>query len=62
MSLDVTVPGDLRAQILGDMNAGKTRGWMQTPSTGLRHLSLEEDAGKLCSECGGGCRKAMLRV
>ena len=24
---------------------------MQTPSTGLRHPSLEEGAGKRCSEC-----------
>ena len=24
----------------------------QTPSTGLRHSSLEEGAGKRCSECG----------
>ena len=24
----------------------------QTPSTGLRHPSLEEDAGKRCSESG----------
>ena len=24
----------------------------ETPSTGLRHPSLEEGAGKRCSECG----------
>ena len=57
MSLDVTVPGDLRAQILGDMNAGKTRVCMQTPSTGLRHLSLEEDARKRCRSVEEGARK-----
>ena len=28
-----------------------THSWRQTPSTGLRHLSLEEGAGKRCSEC-----------
>ena len=26
--------------------------WPQIPSTGLRHPSLEEGAGKRCSECG----------
>ena len=31
------------------------RGWPRlTPSTGLRHPSLDEHAGKRCSECGDG--------
>ena len=29
-----------------------TLGITQTPSTGLQHPSLEEGAGKRCSECG----------
>ena len=32
----------------------------QTPSTGLRHPSLEEGAGKRCSECGPQARFLVL--
>ena len=31
---------------------------LQTPSTGLRHPSLEEGVGKRCSECGAGADSA----
>ena len=34
------------------MGCGKHDGLSQTPNTGLRHPSLEEGAGKRCSECG----------
>ena len=36
----------------------------QTPSTGLRHPSLEEGAGKRCSECGvpADCRVRTVRI
>ena len=32
--------------------AAEEKGRTQTPSCGLRHPSLEEGAGKRCSECG----------
>ena len=37
-----------------DLSLERRHVWGQTPSTGLRHPSLEECSGKRCSECGMG--------
>ena len=43
------VTGELSGMGVGAGGGGHTPS--QTPSTGLRHPSLEEDVGKRCSEC-----------
>ena len=44
---------NLCVQIIQHSRCHSWAGWAQTPSTGLRHLfSLQEGAGKRCSECG----------
>ena len=54
--------GEVRKGRMGGVRRGEAgrggggrEGKTQTPSTGLRHPSLEEGAGKRCSECGKDC-------
>ena len=54
-------------QLRGDKELGPFSGvtksgrvWRKMPESEAQ--SVEEDAGKRCSECGGRCRKAVLGV